>query len=177
MSERKKITNRLTELTIQFANRRNEIYATEVVLDGNTSHPKRVDIMSFKPLHQQSVVGIERGEFTCYEVKSCVEDVYSGHGINFYGDKNYLVMPMSVWVKLNKDVVSGKLTNFIEQNRNRNVPYGVIIAHDPQYGIFENDGELDRWELEIVIGAMPAYREKSLVELLFALLNAKNYGR
>ncbi|MFQ9101283.1 MAG: hypothetical protein ACLR5C_05005 [Bifidobacterium adolescentis] len=34
---------------------------------------------------------VELGEFSCYEIKSCMEDFTSGHGLTFYGDVNYLV--------------------------------------------------------------------------------------
>lgn len=35
--------------------------------------------------------------FTCYEIKSCKEDVYSGNGLNFYGEKNYIVTTMECY--------------------------------------------------------------------------------
>lgn len=34
---------------------------------------------------------VELGTFSCYEIKSCMADFKSGHGLTFYGDENYLV--------------------------------------------------------------------------------------
>jgi hypothetical protein len=52
--------------------------------------------MRFKPVNN-SVSGIEKGDVYCYEIKSSVDDYYSGHGLNFIGDYNYLVMPELVF--------------------------------------------------------------------------------
>ena len=57
----------------------------------------RVDFMSFKAANTRDGATepvVQQGTFTCYEVKSCMEDYESGHGLNFIGDYNYLVMPM-----------------------------------------------------------------------------------
>lgn len=56
----------------------------------------RADYMRFKPLNN-SISGIEKGDFYCYEIKSCAEDLHSGHGWNFIGDFNYFVMPKEVY--------------------------------------------------------------------------------
>lgn len=52
--------------------------------------------MRFKPLNN-TVSGIEKGDFYCYEVKSSVEDFHSKNGHNFIGDLNYYVMPEDVF--------------------------------------------------------------------------------
>ena len=57
-------------------------WASEVSIDPWTPKAKRVDYMEFCPANQCSVSGIEKGIFTCYEIKSCKEDVYSGNGLN-----------------------------------------------------------------------------------------------
>lgn len=64
-------------------------WASEVSIDAFTSAGKggRVDFMQFEPPNQCSVGALEKGIFICYEVKSCKEDVYSGNGLNFYGEK------------------------------------------------------------------------------------------
>lgn len=71
-------------------------WASEVSIDAFTSAGKggRVDFMQFEPPNQCSVGALEKGIFICYEVKSCKEDVYSGNGLNFYGEKNYIVTTM-----------------------------------------------------------------------------------
>lgn len=56
-------------------------WASEVSIDPWGREAKRVDYMQFSPADQRSTSGIEKGIFTCYEVKSCKEDVYSGNGL------------------------------------------------------------------------------------------------
>ena len=69
--------------------------ASEVTFDYATSHAVRVDYIQFKPLNN-TVSGIEKGDFYCFEVKSSVEDFHSKNGHNFLGDYNYYVMPEEV---------------------------------------------------------------------------------
>ena len=66
-------------------------WAKEVSIDpwAAKGTPKRVDYMQFVPDRQLSVSDIEKGIFVCYEIKSCKQDVYSGNGLNFLGEKNY----------------------------------------------------------------------------------------
>ena len=64
--------------------------AREVTFDYVTDHAVRVDFMRFVPANTTSG-GIEQGTVYCYEVKSCLNDFKSGHGLNAIGDYNYLV--------------------------------------------------------------------------------------
>ena len=57
----------------------------------------------YKPVNN-TVSGIEKGDFYCYEVKSSVEDFRSGHGLNFLGDYNYLVMPEKIYATISLEV-------------------------------------------------------------------------
>ena len=63
--------------------------------------------MVFRPANN-SVSGIEKGDFRCYEVKSSVEDFASKHGHNFIGDFNYYVMETGVY-----DAVKDKIPHFV----------------------------------------------------------------
>ena len=71
-------------------------WASEVTFDYATSKAVRVDFMRFKPINN-TVSGIEKGDFYCYEVKSSIEDFHSKNGHNFLGDFNYYVMPEEVY--------------------------------------------------------------------------------
>ena len=71
-------------------------WAKEVTFDYATTNAVRVDFMKFKPVNN-TVSGIEKGDFYCYEVKSSVEDFHSKNGHNFLGDYNYYVMPEEVY--------------------------------------------------------------------------------
>lgn len=99
MSDRPKITAELTELLRKHLNPHNDprIYiAREVTFDYYSDHIIRVDYMRFKPINN-TVSGIEKGDFYCYEIKSSVEDFHSKNGHNFIGDYNYYVMPEDVY--------------------------------------------------------------------------------
>lgn len=78
-------------------------WAKEVTFDYSTDHAIRVDYMRFTPVNN-SISGIEKGDFYCYEVKSSVEDYHSGHGLNFIGDYNYLVMPQEVYTTVKTEI-------------------------------------------------------------------------
>lgn len=59
-----------------------------------------VDFLQFEPdwYHTATHAGcVERGTFTAYEVKSCLSDVKSGHGMNFVGDLNYVVTTIETY--------------------------------------------------------------------------------
>lgn len=78
-------------------------WAKEVTFDYATSNAVRVDYMKFKPVNN-TVSGIEKGDFYCYEVKSSVEDFKSKNGHNFIGDFNYYVMPEEVYEKVKNEI-------------------------------------------------------------------------
>lgn len=82
-------------------------WAKEVTFDYATGNTVRVDFMRFKPINN-SVSGIEKGDFYCYEIKSSVEDFNSKNGHNHIGDFNYYVMPEEVYL-----AVKDKLPYFV----------------------------------------------------------------
>lgn len=103
---RKEITSNLSLLIEKYINPHNDTriyWAREVTFDHATSNAVRVDYMQFKPVNN-TVSGIEKGDFYCYEVKSSVEDFHSKHGHNFLGDYNYYVMPMEVFEKVKTEI-------------------------------------------------------------------------
>ena len=106
MGNRKEITATLSAALEKKINpyKDTRIYwAKEVTFDYSTNHAVRVDYMKFVPVNN-SVSGIEKGDFYCYEVKSSVEDFHSGHGLNFLGDYNYIVMPEDVYQEVSKEI-------------------------------------------------------------------------
>lgn len=78
-------------------------WVREVTFDYATSKAVRVDFMKFKPVNN-TVSGIEKGDFYCYEVKSSVEDFHSKNGHNFLGDYNYYVMPEEVFERVKNEI-------------------------------------------------------------------------
>lgn len=99
-------TQTLSALTEKLIAPRNDpriYWAKEITFDYATLNPIRVDYMRFKPVNN-TVSGIEKGDFYCYEVKSSVADFHSKNGHNFIGDFNYYVMPPKVF-ELVKDEI------------------------------------------------------------------------
>lgn len=70
-------------------------WAKEVTFDYASLNAVRVDYIRFVPVNN-TVSGIEKGDFYCYEIKSSVADFNSKNGHNFTGDFNYYVMPEDV---------------------------------------------------------------------------------
>ena len=104
-------------------------WASEVSIDPWTPKARRVDYMEFSPANQCSVSGIEKGIFTCYEIKSCKEDVYSGNGLNFFGEKNYIVTTMECYKNILPDFRSGRFANYMsEKHPDSSTYYGIMVA-------------------------------------------------
>ena len=101
--KRKEKTELLRSLLKTKLNSKRGVHSSaEVSLDYGTKNVKRVDFVSFEPRDQASIAGLEAGAFTFYEVKSCREDFKSGFGLNFEGDRNYIVTDMPTY----KDLLS-----------------------------------------------------------------------
>lgn len=105
-------------------------WAKEVSIDpGSACTHRRIDYMMFQPPRQCDVADIEKGIFTCYEVKSCKEDVFSGNGLNFIGEKNYIVTTMQCWKNIMPEYRSGKLLKHIREiNPEASGDHGVMVA-------------------------------------------------
>ena len=106
MSSRPEITALLSLSIQKYISPHNDpriYWAREVTFDYATSNAVRVDYMMFKPVNN-TVSGIEKGDFYCYEVKSSVEDFRSKNGHNFLGDFNYYVMPQEVYEKVRNEI-------------------------------------------------------------------------
>ena len=152
MSNRPEITKKLSMSLEKYINPKNDtrIYmAKEVTFDYATGHAIRVDYMKFKPVNN-TVKKKKKGDFYCYEVKSSIEDFNSGHGLNFIGDYNYLVMPEEVYV-----AVSNKIPYFV----------GVLVPTESSWR--------NNWrELTVIKKAKRKDREKPLSEMLFMMFRS-----
>ena len=190
---RKEKTKFLTDLLILDKLSDRKYYAKEVTLDAGTDRAKRIDIMQFIPAGVFHVSDIEKGKFICYEIKSCKQDIYSGNGLNFFGDENYIVTTAETYKKLidDGDLGNGTLYNYIKENYpESSTNYGFIIAvpknvdgRSPQLvnDELEKPTPLDNIHnfkmLKINCGHALAKRDRSLVELMFCMLRAKhNYS-
>ena len=155
-------------------------WASEVNLDFGTRKNKRVDFMQFVPQGQCSISEIEKGIFVCYEIKSCKEDVYSGNGLNFLGEKNYIVTTMECYKELLPTLRDGTFEKHLrEVNPDSSNHFGVMVAIPYMSNLtneFENPTELDferdRWRLAVINNCIPGLRNKSTTELLFCMLRS-----
>ena len=142
---RKEITKTLSEMTEKLINPHNDsriYWAKEVTFDYSSDHAVRVDYMKFKPVNN-TVGGIEKGDFYCYEVKSSVEDFHSKNGHNFIGDFNYYIMPEKVYATVRLEI-----------------PYGV--------GVYCPEGT----ELRSVRKARRKNRERPVSEMLLMMFRS-----
>lgn len=156
-------------------------WASEVSIDPWTSNGKRVDYMQFSPPNQISVSGIEKGIFTCYEVKSCKEDVYSGNGLNFFGEKNYIVTTMECYKDILPDFRSGKLAKHMHDCFPDSSSYfGVMVAIPCWKEITDEvqnpttllNADVNKWRLTVALPCREGPRKRSMTELLFCMLRS-----
>lgn len=176
---RKDTTKFLSELLVRDRFGGRKYWASEVSLDYGTTNVKRIDFMQFEPAGVTSVSDIEKGIFTCYEVKSCKEDVYSGNGMNFVGEKNYIVTTMECYKELQPDMRSGKLWNHISEcNPESSIHIGIMVpvpySFKPE-DEYENPTELRddiAWEMKVIFPCHQGRRKRSMTELLFCMLRS-----
>lgn len=147
------ITEQLSNLVRKRVNSRTPYWADEVYTEPAmfTQSVPRVDFMAFYPNWETSsgVMAVSKGIFEFYEVKSCMADFKSGHGLNFEGDKNFLVCPFDLAVQLYK---------------RRELPnYCTVLCPDKNYS---------RLLKKIETGPNPGFstRKRSTEELLMCLL-------
>lgn len=156
-------------------------WASEVSIDAFTAVGKggRVDFMQFEPPNQYAISALEKGIFICYEIKSCKEDVYSGNGLNFYGEKNYIVTTMQCYKDIIPDLNSGTFSEHLRKaNPESSAHYGIMVAVPvmrDKYQEFEEPTQISddiSWRLEIIKPCIAGPREKSLTELLFCMVRS-----
>ena len=189
--DRSYITEKLSDLLIhdRFSGI-GKYWAREVVLDYGLAHPKRVDFLQYIPKGSTYVGEIENGTFACYEIKSCKNDVYSGHGLNFFAEENFIVTTVECYKSLIPDIQSGKLYEHIREcNDGKSIRYSFLIAvrERPEvcYPRFNSDSavmaeledpspieECTRLATIFVDGARKGYRIRSTTELLFCMLRS-----
>lgn len=99
------VTMRLSRLVEGRISRTCPLWAPEVDVPACDAGTGRVDFMGFTPYgyalgYEPDASSMERGVLSCYEVKSCMADFESGHGLNFVGDENWLVCPWDLLERL-----------------------------------------------------------------------------
>ena len=180
---RRETTDFLSKLLVEDKfNGMGKYWAREVSIDYGTRDVKRVDFMQFVPPSQCSVSDIEKGQFVCYEIKSCKEDVYSGNGLNFLGEKNYIITTMKCYKELLPDLRDGTFArHLLEIAPHTSQHFGIMVAIPFMSDItdeFENPTDIkegERWKLRIIQQCRPGLRKRSMTELLFCMLRSGKY--
>lgn len=180
---RKEITNFLGELLKKDRlTGLGKHWSSEVSIDPFTTKGRRVDFIEFIPENQCSLSGIEKGIFVCYEVKSCEKDVYSGNGLNFYGEKNYIVTTIDCYKNLLPDLKKSIFSRHVKKcNPKSSNYYGVMVAvprwrnvkdelEDPTP--LTHDCNISDWTLKIAESCRQGPRKRSMTELLFCMLRS-----
>ena len=157
MSRRPEITALLSLSTEKYINPHNDTriyWAKEVTFDYATTHATRVDYMKFKPVNN-TVSGIEKGDFYCYEIKSSVEDFHSKNGHNFFGDYNYYIMPEDVYEKVKNEI-----------------PYcvGVLVPSEKHY-------QKEWYDLKSMKRAQRKDRSRPALEMLLMMFRSASRER
>ncbi len=186
--DRKQITQHLTDILICDKLSDRKYYAREVTFDYGTNHNKRIDVVQFSPKGVIFASDMEKGIFTCYEIKSCIADVYSGSGLNFFGEKNYIVTTMETYKKLQDDMREGKLQKYLKENYPESSDhFGILVpvpshidlrSTDDTYSEYDNPtefkGDDSDWKLWTALPCREGSRTRSTVEMLFCLLRSKH---
>lgn len=149
--QRTQTTDMLSRLTEKLVSRDYDsraYWSKEVTFDYGTPNQVRVDYMKFEPMNN-SVSGIEKGDFYCYEVKSCEADFLSGHGLNFIGDYNYIVCPNELYEWL---------------SQNNKLPFGIGVYAPAE----------DMSNLVCIRKAKRRDRQKPITEMLLMMLRSLN---
>lgn len=95
---RRDVTAELSEKVAKKLRREYALVAQEVWVNEDN----RVDFVAFSPGIGGKNCALEHGKFVFVEVKSCMDDFKSGHGLTFLGDENWLVCPRSLADELYK---------------------------------------------------------------------------
>lgn len=86
------VTADLSRKVVAKLRRKFALVAQEVWTDPD----HRVDFVAFSPGIGGRNMKLEHGRFVFVEVKSCMADFKSGHGLTFRGDENWLVCPRNL---------------------------------------------------------------------------------
>lgn len=159
---RKETTEFLSKLLVSHRlNVRGKYYASEVTFDWGK---QRVDFMEFVP-QNQSTSGIEHGEFICYEVKSCKADYNSGNGLNFEGERNYIVTTMETYKQIIYDIPRhiGVIVPY---------PWNKDLEDEYRKPTPIDSRTVSQWEMRVVKKAYPQDRKRSMSQLLFYMLRS-----
>ena len=142
--ERGDVTAELSQKVAAKLRREFAIVAQEVWVDSR----HRVDFVAFSPGAGGRNCALEHGRFVFVEVKSCMDDFKSGHGLTFLGDDNWLVCPRELAHKLHDEQL---------------LPFGVQVYCPDRGGVL-------RLTYDLRMQGAPSLRDDSTLCLLWSML-------
>ena len=106
--------------------------------------------------------------------------MFSGNGLNFLGEKNYIVTTMECYKDILPDLRGKKFNEHLETRFPESSHYFGIMVAVPKWrettDEFENptplDGDIGRWKLKVILPCRLGPRRKSMTELLFCMLRS-----
>lgn len=127
--DRIETTEKLSKLAEKHIASRCKLWAPEVDVPCG-----RVDFMGFTPYGDMvDASSIERGRLTCYEVKSCMDDFMSGHGLNLIGDMNWIVCPKELCKELREGLRLPGHTGVLCPDRDYSKLIETVYQPSPAY--------------------------------------------
>lgn len=168
MMGRKEIADGLSFLLEKRLRREGAKFVHEVEIEEPiTRKLLRVDYMAYRypKMRQGSLYFADQGTVTIYEVKSCMADFKSGHGLGFYGDRNVLVCPSSLAHQLYADGTVKWTTGmdvYCPLPSGRSVK--AEMAEQTPYG-----GETDGWSLRKYFAANDPVYAQMRIPTVYAL--------
>lgn len=116
--------------------------------------------------------GIERATVGVYEVKSCLADFKSGHGLNCVGDVNYIVCPYELMMQITGMELQGNLGQH-DPRWGYAYPYPETHGRTPNIDeLPKYEGQVDGWKLYFIAPDKAGQRPQPVFVYLWALICA-----
>lgn len=134
MNERSEITRELSRMVERRLANKTPYWVSKCKLNLRENDSARVDYVSFTPSwgNGSEVSAAELGRFDFYEVKSCMADFESGHGLNFDGDCNILVCERELADELCRRLMfPANCDKVLCPNKSRS---SLVTAYEPNIG-------------------------------------------
>lgn len=131
MTKRGEITRELSRMVECRLARETPYWVSECRLNLRENSAAIVDYVSFTPSwgNGSEVSAAELGRFDFYEVKSCMADFKSGHGLNFEGDCNILVCERELADELyRRRMLPANCNKVLCPNKSRSA---LVTAYEP----------------------------------------------
>lgn len=134
MSGRGEITRELSRMVERRLANETPYWVSECSLNPRENDSAIVDYVSFTPSwgNGSEVSAAELGRFDFYEIKSCMGDFTSGHGLNFWGDANILVCERELADELyRRGMFPANCDKVLCPNRTHSA---LVTAYEPNVG-------------------------------------------